>query len=106
MDDDLSITMVWQRILKKYNVKCQYFISKAEFSAWHTQNSSADIILLIDYDFKEEQNGFDILQEYKINNSYMFTSHAEEEWLQNLAAKHNFKLIPKSLINSMNILQA
>ena len=105
LDDDPSITILWQRILMKYNVNCKYFFSYAELKEWHSQHTNANIILLIDYDLKDNVNGVDIIQELNIADTYMFTSHADENWLQNLAIKFNFKLIPKYLMESIQIIR-
>ncbi len=105
LDDDPSILMTWQRILTKLNVECFYFSEVSEFTEWaQTNANSKNVLLFIDYNLSNELNGVDIIQKYSLYKSYLVTSHAEELWLQEIADKSSFKLIPKTFIKDIRFI--
>jgi len=105
LDDDPSVIMLWQQVITRFKAECKYFLSLSEFDAWFTKNEDKDIIFFIDYDLRDTLTGIEIIQKYDLSNVYMFTNHAEEVWLQELVAKNKFKLVPKSVIPSIEIVR-
>jgi signal transduction histidine kinase len=104
LDDEPSIIMLWQRILTRYNAKGKYFSNIRDFDIWFHTNDNNDVVYLIDYDIKDSMTGMDIIHKYNLSNVYMLTNHAEEPWLQSLARNNTFKLVPKSIINYIQII--
>lgn len=107
IDDSSTMIMLWQHIFMDLGVKCNYFTRINDFIDWYqkNKNSNTEIFLITDYDLKDENGtGLDIIFKYPTLTAYLVTNHAEESWIQEIADKHAFKLIPKSIIEHLQFI--
>jgi signal transduction histidine kinase len=105
LDDDPSVIMLWQQVMARFKAECKYFLSLKEFDSWFQTNENTNTIFLVDYDLRDSLSGIEIIQKYGLNNVYMCTNHAEEIWLQEIVVNNKFKLVPKSVIPSVQIVR-
>ncbi|MFN8771105.1 MAG: ATP-binding protein [Pseudomonadota bacterium] len=105
VDDDASIHIKWQKLFISTGIRPLYFLNPDQFISWFTeQENNSNIIVLMDYELgKNYETGLAILKKFNINNAYLTTSHAEQSWIQDLISQTNYHLIPKSLIERINI---
>ncbi|MBP9743050.1 MAG: hypothetical protein KBD37_06820 [Burkholderiales bacterium] len=106
LDDDATIILTWQKMFSRVGVKSFYFINSSNFLEWYKDNKNNEIVLLSDYDLKEDLTGLEIITKTEITQAYLVTDHAEEYWLQEKVKATNIKLIPKSRINNIQIVRA
>ncbi|MBF0364198.1 MAG: HAMP domain-containing histidine kinase [Oligoflexia bacterium] len=105
LDDDQGIHHTWDNRLKensidKYEIKVFHLSTPSAFREWVENHKYAydKILYLSDFellDFKE--SGLDLLEELKLNNAILVTSHYENEKIRDRCDRLGVRLMPKML---------
>jgi signal transduction histidine kinase len=95
LDDDLAIHQVWDKRFS--GVQLVHLSTVDEFSVWHQQNNSEDVLYLIDYELLgQSKNGIEIISGFNIQaNSVLVTSRSEEQELIDKCISLGIKILPK-----------
>lgn len=102
IDDDQSMLLTWQNhILPDTNDRI-LFDNDDKFYEWYEFNKDHEnIIIFTDFNLNCTTNGFDITKVAKKSKSYLVTSYAEDEWLQQIVSQSKIFLIPKSQLKKL-----
>lgn len=105
LDDDQGIHHTWDNRFKEFNlceqgIEVIHLSNPNDFRAWVSKESYRwkEVLYLSDFEllgFKE--TGLDLLEEQKIKNAILVTSHYENESIRERCDKLGVRLIPKML---------
>ncbi|MBF0298057.1 MAG: HAMP domain-containing histidine kinase [Oligoflexia bacterium] len=105
LDDDQGIHQTWDNrfcelLLQDKNIEITHLSNPDAFRKWITTNESLyeNILYLSDFELLGyKESGLDLLEEYKLKNSILVTSHYENEKIRKRCEKLGVRLIPKML---------
>lgn len=96
VDDDKSIQQLWNTKLNHFKVEKLFFSSPHDFLDFPVNK---DDLILVDYEYIGSiLNGLDIIERKKLNNTFLVTSHFDEEYIQNKATQLGVRIIPKNIL--------
>jgi hypothetical protein len=101
LDDDESIHGTWDTRIKGHfpSIEIIHFRRGQDFVEWYRAHKNQDILVLSDYELLGElKTGLDILEEFKIKNAVLITSHYEKEDILKRCVSAQIRLLPKNLV--------
>jgi signal transduction histidine kinase len=106
LDDSPSILIEWEQKLLKKTQKVKFFCSPTDIFEWFSKYTphNNNVILISDYNLNDDHfNGVDIIKKLNFSNSFLITNHAETASIQEQASELKFYLIPKHLIDYIQL---
>ena len=106
LDDDIAIHEIWKDHFDSHHsnntdtdVELVHFSSSKDLKKWHLQNSSQNVLYLMDYELiGERETGLDLIEKLRLNNqAILITSHFEHTEIRERCRNLCVKLIPKEL---------
>jgi signal transduction histidine kinase len=106
LDDEQGIHQVWDRRFKEFqfldhSISVIHLFNPDAFRVWSKNNSTImnEILCLCDFEFHGyKESGLDLLEEYKLKNLILVTSHYENEKIRDSCENLGVRLIPKMLV--------
>lgn len=106
LEDDFSMLMYWEQRISELGLTPKLFSEYKKAHDWLLSNINMidETIFIADYELSEKSvNGLMFLESISNSvNRYLITSHGEELYFQEEAARSNVWLIPKSLVSEIS----
>lgn len=103
VDDNSDIISKWQEyfLFNNPDLEVKYFVNFHSLKHYLiNQNNINNITFLIDYSiFGEKLNGIDIINEFKLKNTYLITDYAEDIKLQDEIKLIDIRIVPKAMLD-------
>lgn len=104
IDDDHSTHLLWDKVLDPLFVDMKVIHAQSpQEIAQQIQSLKEGYLYLIDNDLRFNEKGIDLAVKHKIDNVIIVSSGYEDQELQKLCLKNEIKLIPKFLIQKLDI---
>ena len=108
IDDDKISHEIWDDRLSKIKINVIHFYSISDLKIYFSKNQDYNKkIILCAFQFNYcIENGLDAILLLKIeNNSIIVSSYFDDQEILKKLERHNIKIIPKSIISTINIIE-